>query len=78
MEILNKEVIVKVMVWAINNDYFGFNGHCEERNGKYYSTIEGNEYVETERQLLKQWKKVKYNDKIEILNDYVEDTLDRN
>lgn len=65
-----------LMVFAINNDFFGYGSSCKKRSdGRYVSIIDGDKYVDSGKGLASQWDTLDEIDKTNILEYFAEKEL---
>lgn len=65
-----------LMVFAINNDFFGYGSSCKKRtDGHYVSIVDGEKSVDSGKGLASQWDTLDENDKKNILEYFCEKEL---
>lgn len=66
----------ELMVYGIQNDYFGYGSSCKKRSdGKYVTIVDGERYEFTGKELADQWDTLEPNDKKDILESFSEREL---
>lgn len=67
---------LELMVFAINNDFFGYGSICEKRSdGRWISIVDGEKCVDSGKGLASQWDTLKEDDKKNILEYFAEKEL---
>lgn len=67
---------LELMVFAINNDFFGYGSVCNKQaNGRWVSIVDGEKYVDSGKGLASQWDTLDEDDKKNILEYFAEKEL---
>lgn len=67
---------LELMVFAINNDFFGYGSVCNKQaNGRWISIVDGEKRVDSGKGLASQWDSLEEEDKKNILEYFAEKEL---
>ena len=67
---------LELMVFAINNDFFGYGSVCaKQANGRWVSIVDGEKYIDSGKCLASQWDTLEEDDKKNILEYFAEKEL---
>ena len=67
---------LELMVFAINNDFFGYGSVCtKQANGRWVSIVDCEKYVDSGKSLAAQWDTLEEEDKKNILEYFAEKEL---
>jgi len=71
-----EQLKLELMVFAINNDFFGYGSTCSKKdNGRYISIVDGEKFSYTATNLAKEFDTLDEKQKLEILEDYYKEEL---
>lgn len=66
----------ELMVFAIDNDFFGYGSRCYKRSdGRYVSIVDGEREIYSGRELAAEWDMVDLDDKKDIIRYFSEREL---
>ena len=67
---------LELMVFAINNDFFGYGSVCnKQKNGRWVSIIDGEKRVDSAKSLAANWDTLDEEDKKNILEYFAQKEL---
>lgn len=71
-----ERVKAEMMLFAINNDYFGYGSIIKKQNnGTYKASVEGETYTLSLKQLAKDWDNLEQLERQSIAEDYINSEL---